>query len=319
LAIVLLVGCGGGKGSSPVTNQGGGRVQMTITWPQRSVANPPSRYVPPYAASIFLELYKQDTPQQRYRLLANRPDDRPSTQTVGFEQLLPVGTYAIAAVARSERNGQGATVAAGTALVDVQSGETANVELVLNSTLRNLEVLNLPLIVKVGATLQAQYRALDPDGKVVLLPPGALVWSLASGSEFGTITPEGLFTGTGDGTARVRVTEQGAGLSAEADVRVADQAFFQVLNQPLIVKAGTTRQMEAAMVNLDGSISSSPGALVWSLASGSEFGTITPDGLFTGTGDGTARVRVTEQGAGLSAEADVAVQAFGTGVNVGVE
>jgi eukaryotic-like serine/threonine-protein kinase len=213
LVTAVLAGCGGGKSESA-----GGRVQVVIAWPDRDT--PPSRYIPPYAASIHLELHKQDAPDVRFALTVNRPNDRPSTQTISFNGLVPIGQYTLAGVARVERDGQGPTVASAATPVEVKPNQTFTANLTLGSTIRTIEILGQPLSVPVGARQTLVGRAIDPDGQVILLPINALKWSIVSGGSFATLTAEGEFGATAAGTVRVRLSEEGAGISHEADIEV---------------------------------------------------------------------------------------------------
>ena len=94
----LLTGCGSGTGSEHISNQG--RVQLSISWSDKDGGKAITRYIPPYARSMFFELYLKSAPNKRYKLTVNRPSDKPSTQTVAFDQLLNEGTYVLAGAAR---------------------------------------------------------------------------------------------------------------------------------------------------------------------------------------------------------------------------
>jgi outer membrane protein assembly factor BamB len=216
-----MYGCGSHSKLLPPPSEtkAGGRIQLTIAWPD---TQNPSRYIPTYAGSLYFELYKQETPQSRYQLIVNRPVDKSDTQTVSFDSLLPVGNYILAGVARTGSDGQGSTVASAATTLEVKNGETANAQLVLKSTIQKIEILGQPLTIKIGSTLILTGRALDPDGKIVFLPSGALSWSVVSGSEFATITSEGNLITSKIGTCRVRFAEVGANLSAEADIVVSE-------------------------------------------------------------------------------------------------
>ena len=220
LLAALPLGCGGGRTSNTAGGQGTGRVQLTIAWPAKSTAPAASRYIPPYAQSLVFELLKKDDPAQKYALTVNRPDDKPATQTVAFSQELRVGTYVLFGSARTDRDGGGGTVALATTEVQVTLGETANARLALASTINRIEIVGKPLRVSVGSSLTLSGRALDPDGNVLFLPGGALRWSQITGGAFGTVTEAGVFTAVAVGTARVRLAEDGAAISDEADIEV---------------------------------------------------------------------------------------------------
>ena len=222
LLLFILSGCGGGSNDPPnQTSNRSGHVQVQVQWPAYQptrAAN--SRYLPAYAQSLFLELYPTASPATRYRIAADRPDDKPSVQTVAFNQLIPAGNYTLAAVARIDKAGQGATVASAATSVVVEEGKTFSVDITLATTLKTLAIQAQPLSVSAGSVLSLVGQALDPDGKIVLLPVGALTWKLVSGGAFGAVTTDGAFTAISPGTARVRLSEDGAGVSSEADVTI---------------------------------------------------------------------------------------------------
>lgn len=219
-AVLTQNSCGGSiQGSSPEV--GGGRVQIQIFWP--SVPSSTSRYIPPYAQSLYFEMYRKNGVGERYRLFANRPSDRPTSQTVAFEDLIPAGAYIIACAARTERNGQGDTVAIGAAEVEVLSGQVFNVDITLESAIQTLKILPDPVKVSRGVQLQLSVQAIDKTGKILLLPNDALSWEIVSGQNYISLSSSGLLTGNSRGVARIRVSETGAGVSAEADVEVQEQ------------------------------------------------------------------------------------------------
>lgn len=213
LALLGALGCGGATDRPLSGDAGKGAVELTITWPE------PSRYIPPYAKSLYFELYRADAPNIRYNLVANRPEGG-GDQTVRFGQLLAAGSYTLAGVARVEKDGLGATVASAVTSVAVEANKTASAALTLVSTVNSIQILGEPLKVMMGQTRNLHGRALDPDGKVVFLPGGALTWSLVSGGEFASLNPDGKVSSINLGTARVRLTEVGAGVSYESNVQV---------------------------------------------------------------------------------------------------
>lgn len=224
LLVIVLSGCGGGSNNATTqTPVRSGKVQMHVQWPAyqpgRSAGG---RYIPGYAQSLFLELFLTDTPTTRYRMSANRPDDKPSLQTIAFNQFIPVGNYTLAVVARVEKEGQGATVASAATTFVVKEGQTFDANLTLATTLKTISIQGQPLSVSSGSVLSLVGQALDPDGKIVLLPVGALTWKLVSTNSIATITSDGAFTALSPGTARVRLSEDLAGVSAEADVIITN-------------------------------------------------------------------------------------------------
>ena len=215
-------GCGGSGNQLAGAKLNGkktGRVQLKIDWPPRSKST--MRYIPPYAVSLVFELYAQANPSQRYTLVANRPDDTSSTQTITFSSLIPVGVYTLAGVARVEANGQGGTVASAATVVTVKVGETSSVDLTLASTIKSIQILGQPLRLLVNNSLSLSGQALDPDGKIVVVPTGGLQWKILSGDGFISIAPDGTLKAIAVGTAQIQLIEPGAGI-------VSDSALVEV-------------------------------------------------------------------------------------------
>lgn len=218
---LALAGCGGnGSGSAggPTTRKG--QVQLHIVWPAKPASG--GKYIPAYAASLFFELSPVGNPDQIYTLTVNRPSNSAATQDVMFNQLLAAGNYQLAGAARALADAQGATVASGAVPVNVQPGLNP-VALTLSSTVKTLQILGQPITVGVGQAPTLQSGAFDPDGNGLLLPDGALKWSVVSGAQFGAITAGGKLTAVAAGVVKVQVAEPVTGVKAVADVTITQQ------------------------------------------------------------------------------------------------
>jgi len=232
---VLLTGCGSGSKSD--SNTRSVRVPIHIDWPAKPALTSNSRYIPSYASSIFFELVLKSSPTTRYNLIVNRPSEKPSSQDVTFSQLLSAGDYVLAASARVGADGQGATVASASVNVAVKPGMSP-VDMTLASTIKTIQILGQPLAATVGTPVNLQSGAFDPDGRTLLLPSDALTWSIVTGSQFGTLTPAGVLTPTAAGTIHVKLSEAGAGVSAEANVTVTTQTIIASLGATPYPKEG---------------------------------------------------------------------------------
>jgi outer membrane protein assembly factor BamB len=214
-------GCGGGSGSNGGGNRN--RVEVALAWPERQPAGQ-SRYIPPYALSVVLELYPKATPNDpnaKHSQTVNRPDGNAAvTQTVYFDQELKVGTYVLTGEARTQKDSGGTTVARAQMECEVRRNETTRPELTLASPIAQVEILGRPLELLVGEQKTLTGRALDAAGQMVFLPEGALVYQQVSGAEQMSVTPEGRLTGLTRGVARVRLSEPQINRSDEADVTV---------------------------------------------------------------------------------------------------
>ena len=169
--------------------------------------------------------------------MANRPSDKPSTQSVAFSQLLSEGDYTLAGAARVSPDGAGATVASAVTAVAVKSG-MAPVELSLATTIKTISILGQPLTASIGTNATLQGGAYDPDGRSLLLPAGSLTWSVVSGGAFGSLTPAGVLTPTAAGVMRVRLSEPGAGVTGEANITISSVAVSIALGSTPYPKEG---------------------------------------------------------------------------------
>jgi hypothetical protein len=206
-----LVGCGGSGAS-----MSGGSVALKIAWPE------PSRYIPPYAKSISFALYSLDDPQSPPRLIvANRPDTLPLIQTVEFVGPIPSGSYSLTGLAMTGKDGNGTTVASASDIVFVQPTGITTVALTLATNLASIELLDMPLSMSVGQLKALNVKVLDKDNNTVILPNGALTWSVVFGGSRITLSNIGAVTAVSAGSARVRVSEIGAGLYSDGDITVS--------------------------------------------------------------------------------------------------
>ena len=220
-AFGAVAGCGGGATHAPAT-RATGHIQIVFSWPARSSAAP-TRYIPAYAASLTARAVNNDDPNVVYTIVANRPGDKPATQTLTVAQPVLAGAYTLTVEGHVGVDGTGSIVATGTSNVTVSQDQTASAALTLGTALKTLTVVG-PSTLPSASSITLGAKALDPQGQVVLLPTGSLQWALVSGGAFGTLSPTGLFVGTNPGIAHIRVSELGAGLTAEADITVTSSA-----------------------------------------------------------------------------------------------
>lgn len=213
ITLLSVIGCGGGGGgSSSITT---GRVAVAINWPGRS------RYIPPYANSVVCRITA--SPSKTYTLTLNRTGDSAYQGTAMFAQGIPVGNYTMIVSAYPEANGVGSVVAQAQVGVSVTAGQTSTVDVTadMQTTIDHLVINGTPLAVNLGSTLTVSARAVSASNQTILLPQGALTYSVVSGA--GSIDPQsGLFTPVSAGTTRIRATESGLSMSVEADISVID-------------------------------------------------------------------------------------------------
>ncbi|MFM7188049.1 MAG: hypothetical protein ACKO14_09560 [Armatimonadota bacterium] len=223
-AMVVLGGCGGGAPS-------GSRLRIAIDWGSEA-SRKKSRYIPAYAGSVAIEAYPIDKPNLRTRATVNRPIG-PNSQftTIVLPGVYNPGTYFVALSARSGENGIGEAVSTGGSQVELIAGKTSDLSITLVSVIKSLVIYGVDVRFVVGETSQLQGTALDPDGKVVLVPGNALKWTQVTGSTAVKLMPDGVVSALTPGLSNVRLEEVGAGVSAEARIEVVPVQQLNVWSQ----------------------------------------------------------------------------------------
>ena len=126
----------------------------------------------------------------------------------------------------------------------------------------------------------------------------SVTWAITAGEEFASISTTGLVTATANGTVTVTAT-------SVADGTLSDSIDIVITNQVVAVTAVTVtteNDVPATITINNGTLqliaTASPdnatdGSVVWSVVSGSEFASVSTDGLVTALANGTATVRAT--------------------------
>ena len=200
----------------------GGKVTMTIAWPQRT-----SRYLPQYANSLSFALYSENNLINPVSLIVNRPVEKPLIQEVSFDGPLPADTYILKGTAFTGADGSGSAVAFAVEEVEVAAIGTTTVPLSLDSTLYSVELNDMPLIMKVGQFKQLSVTVKDKDQNLVFLNNSDLSWSMVFGGDVASVDLDGNISALTQGDARVRVSEIGAGLYSDGDITVNPVAGVQ--------------------------------------------------------------------------------------------
>ncbi len=215
--VAALCGCGGGGARQ---SRAGGHVRLVVQWPAPPRSPGVSRYLPTYAASLHFEIVKVDEPDVRIEKTINRPATLPATQTIVISDLMKSGTWIFAGVARQGKDGTGSTVASASANVVVVANQTVDVSLTLATAIKSLRITGQPLKAVVGSNANLTGQAVDAEGNLIFLPIDALKWTVVTGGSFAAISADGVLQAKAPGIARVRLAEEAAGVSAEADVTI---------------------------------------------------------------------------------------------------
>ncbi len=210
-----LVGCSGGEGGQAVF----GRLKVQIDWPSRS------RYVPPYANSVALKLTVTQTGQELLLSVNRGPNDGAHTGVAAFPDPIPAGPHLLEVMAHADQDGAGELVASARMIVNIAArGETSvNVSTDLESTIDAVFIDNAPEQIPAGTQVILTGHAEDASGRLLVLPQGALRWSLSLGTEHASIDAEtGLLTANEPGEITVELAEPGVGIADAVDIVIVE-------------------------------------------------------------------------------------------------
>jgi streptogramin lyase len=205
-SVVLLVGCGGHGGGGAAD----GRAVITVAWPTRS------RLIPAAANSITAT-FKRGQEVVASQVLSRPANGAQSTAT--FDNL-KVGSLTLTAAAYPNADGTGVAQAQGGTTVAIQSGQTANVTLTMDSTINHIEVTPPSPTVQVGQTVSFLATATDASGGVVLTAPSKLQWASQTPA-VATIDGAGVATAVSLGSSLITVTDTESGKGGSVTLTVA--------------------------------------------------------------------------------------------------
>jgi uncharacterized membrane protein len=218
--LLLVVGCGGGKGTSTRRADASGRTVIALRWPEPTDA---ARLVPVASKSVRVAL-KDGATTVAERLLV-RPAAPPWVTKVTIENV-PVVTLSASATAYPNDNGTGTAQATVTAPVTVQATGDTELRLTMASTITRLE-LNPggPLSIGIQETVALQAVPRDAANNIVLA--NAIQFN-ASPANIVEIKPNGEVRGLGIGTTTITAREPESGKSAQVAVTVSRSAFYRL-------------------------------------------------------------------------------------------
>ena len=188
-----------------------------------------------------------------------------------------------------DQNGLFTAVKTGTGRVTATVGEVTGQStsiLVTAAPVNSLIVNPQTATLAQNATQQFTVTAQDADGNTIS-PTPAVTWAV--NGEIGTISADGLFTATTEGTGSVTATVGTvSGTSGDVVVTALQVASLTVSPDTASVAKDGTQQFTVTAKDADGNTISPTPAVTWTVNGG--IGTIDADGLFTATTAGTGSV-----------------------------
>jgi hypothetical protein len=213
LAALIIAGCGGSGGGTPAVT----RVSptLTINWDERT------RQINAPASALSLRV-TLDSPEPNVADVVwtiNRGANQSAfTETYTSPTPVTAGAWTKRVDMFADENAQGAMV--GNAALDVIVSNTGAFQTTAGAPLTTVSInrrvssvtLTAPQVEE-GQSVNLSAAALDAEGAVVPVTPGSFRFTLQAGSEFGSVTPTGLFSGTAVGRAQVQATVDGVSSS----------------------------------------------------------------------------------------------------------
>ena len=147
---------------------------------------------------------------------------------------------------------------------------------------------NAETSINVGESIQIAAAILPADAS-----DNTVTWSVVSGSNYATLSDEGVLTATALGVVELRATaNDGSNVMGDLTIeiiQVVQSISIATPNAETSINVGESIQIAAAILPAD----ASDNTVTWSVVSGSNYATLSDAGLLTGTASGTVELRAT--------------------------
>lgn len=197
----ILIGCGG-SGSA---GGSAGTVQATMDWTATKAVGSPQ--------SVTFTLTNVGTKEAIKQIIDEAPSQ---AQGSAVFKGLPAGNYTLAAESFDQQNGMGNEVSQVATSLVVTPGNMKTVAMAMVGQIKDIVIPTPPSTPVAGSSVQLTGYAEDSNGKLLMLPPNALQWSLNSNGFGATIQPNGVLVTSAAGT--IQVTLGAVGTSQRATV-----------------------------------------------------------------------------------------------------
>lgn len=297
----ILIGCGGGGSSSGggttatttatstgsstgTTGSGPSSISFTLNWPTAT------RVIPSYAKSVVLHVVENATNLTQNRTI-NRSSSTAYNQVVTFTGLNP-GAYTVAGEAYLDLNATGPVLATFTAGLTVGAGSNVNAPISFTSTISEVVIDGIPVLMQTGVTTQLSGHAIDTNGDILLLPIGSLQWSITQGADLVELTNAGYISALAPGTVTVRLTDSASGKF--------DEGSFDITGVALTTTTTTTGTTTTGSTDATTTGTTTGGDTTTGTTTGTDTSTTTTTGGDTGgTTGGTTGSSTATGGSGI--------------------
>lgn len=279
--LFVLSGCGGGDSSSATVTTTA--LKLDIAWAARSrgVSTPSS------ALSAVVSLRQGPFPA------INRNDDPAAySQSYVAPTKVPPGPNLLTVTFYSGKNGTGTVVGTASKAINLADDGTGAGEVLLVGKIQKVSVTS-PARLTVGQSADLGLSATDGNASAVTVSAGSTTFTLLSGSDVLSLTPDGKVTAKAVGFARVQAALDGKTSDPfEIEVRAPGTATA-VIAAGQSVKLGQSKQLEFSFTDADGNpISYDPTQRVFEVTSGSDTAIVASDGTVTAAKVGLLKLKV---------------------------
>ena len=202
------------------------------------------------------------------------------------------------AVATVSSSGRFTARSNGTVTITATSGgRSATVRITVSQSANTVAITpTSTTLAAIGAT--TQLRATVRDTNNYLITGATVSWG-SSNTAVAAISPSGLVTARGDGTATITATSGGKSASATITVSQSTSTVVITPTSANLTAIGSTTQLRATVRDTNNNTVSN--ATVSWTSSNTAVAAISPSGLVTARGDGTATITATSGGKSASA------------------
>jgi len=204
----ILIGCGGsGSGGSGSM----GSVQAAMDWTGTRAAD--------QAQSVTFTLTNVGT-QEAVKQIMNKAASQ-AQQSAVFTGL-PAGNFILTAKGFDQTNGMGNEVSEVATSLTVTPGSMKTVAMAMVAQIKDLVIPTPPTPPTAGSTMQMTGFAEDSMGRLVMLPPNTLQWSVAQNGFGATIQPNGVLVTSAAGTITVTLAASGTSQRATVTLNISN-------------------------------------------------------------------------------------------------
>lgn len=228
-ALLALAGCGGATGGIPQN-----LFSVKVAWPERTrdVTAPSS------ALSVRFILDPAEGSAANVTFVGDRGANMAAhTATYTSSTKASAGTYNLQATFYADTTATGAVVGTAGATVRLQSnGEltkpdgTPLADIVFGSTIKRVSI-SPERTIRVSENKQLFAYAADEEGNPVVVSEGSFTFTVASGGQHLSVTPNGAASGLELGTATVVATADGIVSAPETVTVIAENPTLLILEQ----------------------------------------------------------------------------------------